>query len=147
MSGIKLDQLIPKKVELEMTIPSGENAFVHIGPFTLEHEIWLKETFGDKVQQVFKDMEIDSLARIAFRVMDPADRMHFPKQTVETIDEEGNAVTESIGGYRLFARCFSGTTQKIKLLEALTESLGVSRALIEEIEAHEQKKTLEAQSL
>ena len=146
MSGIKLDQLIPKKVELEMTIPSGENAFVHIGPFTLEHEIWLKDVFGDKIQQVFKDMEIDSLAKIAFRVMDPADRMHFPKQTVETLDEEGNAVSESIGGYRLFARCFSGTTQKIKLLEALTESLGVSRALIEEIEAHEQKKTLEAQS-
>jgi hypothetical protein len=139
---IKLEQLIPKKVEFKLNV-NGEERTLRIGPITARHEIWLKETFGNKIEKVFNDLDGPNLARIAFHVMDPEDRVYFAKKTVKTVDENGDEITESIGGFQLLAQHIKGPAEKLRLLEALTESLGVSRALVEELEEAEKKKAQE----
>jgi len=139
---IKLDQLIPRQVEFKLDIDGTEHT-LRIGPFTARHEIWLKETFGQNIEKVFNDLDGANLARIAFHVMHPDDRVNFAKRVSETVDENGDKFTESIGGYQLLAEYIKGPAEKLRLLSALTESLGVSRALIEELEEAEKKKAQE----
>jgi hypothetical protein len=138
---MRLDQIIPVQVTYKIMIDGVERE-LRIGPFTSRHEIWLKQTFGDGIEKIFKEIDGPSLARIAFHVMHPDDRVHFTKKVYETIDEEGNSLTETIGGYQLLASCVKGPAEKLRLLEALTQSIGVSRSMLDELEAEEKKKAL-----
>jgi hypothetical protein len=140
--GFKLEQLIPKQVEFKLQMDDKE-VMLRIGPFTARHEIWLKDTFGANLEKVFSELDGANMARIAFHAMHPEDRVHFGKRVCETVDENGDKVTESIGGFQLLAQYIQGPSEKLRLLEALTESLGVSRSLIEELEEAEKKKAQE----
>lgn len=127
---MKLEDLNPKDAVFKIN-QFGDQEFT-IRKFTLSDEIWLNQTFGTSLQEIFKSVDMDAISRIIFHQLAPDDKLVFQKQNVKLVnDDTGEVTEETIGGYRLLQKCIpggvSGTIEKTVLLNALLETLGVSR--------------------
>ncbi len=109
------------------------NKSYQLRAFTVRDEIWLRQAYGDKINEVFSEenMDFEAICRIIFRLI--VDKSDFVKQTVEIIDEDGNSSTESLGGYHLLSEMILGINEKLAVLESLNHVMGVSRPVLEEI--------------
>lgn len=136
MANIDLNQIAPRTGTF--TIPRGDSEKkLTLRPFNLMDEAWLKDTFGDRVDSIFKDGSNADFCRIAFHQLCSEDQADFVKQKVTIVDEEGNSEVMEIGGYKLLQAQIIGPKPKRGLITAVWETLGVSRPLIDELRALE----------
>lgn len=112
----------------------------YLRPITLADEIWMKKTFGNKISEVFSTPDFDGIVRIVYHQL--LDKHDFTERTVEDYDENGSAITEKIGGYKLLALLTKGEQEKVSMIWALNETLGVSRPK-DEIESGKKKPLAE----
>lgn len=121
-----LSKLIPK--ETKFTLRQVPDAEFKMRPINLRDEIWLKDTYGeDGIKEVFENVNIQEICRIIFRLLDEESKKFFQKQDVNIIDENGEQITETLGGVQLLYSLISGWDEKIKLLNKLLENIGISR--------------------
>lgn len=134
---LKLEDIkpLPGKFKLEIT---GKEYVLR--PFNVEDEIWLRQTYGDKIAELFSETNLDTeaLCRIAFHQL--ADKSDFKKVEVTSINEEGEEVEAFVGGYKLLMTKIQGMQEKIDILLAINETLGISRPKIKEIAGDADKK-------
>jgi biotin operon repressor len=139
---LKLEDIRPRpsKFKLEATGKTYK-----LRPFNVEDEAWLKQEFGEKINDYFSEKNIDpvALTRIAYRLM--IDRSDFKKKTITEIDENGEEFKTSIGGYRLLMSMISGMKEKEEILLAINETIGLSREAVEKLhsEIMKDKKKVE----
>lgn len=126
-----LKDLKPIKTKVKLAALNEE---VILKPFSLDDEIWLKHEFGEEgLAKLSKDNDIDfkSLSKVIWRVIE--NKSLFKKQKVIEYDDDGNEKEIEIGGYKLFSRCIIGIEEKINLMNALNEAIGISRPIIKEV--------------
>jgi hypothetical protein len=136
---VSLEELKPRTGSFEL-ISTGNKYTLR--PFNIEDEVWLRQEFGDSLPKLFNENNIDgeALCRIAFNQL--TDKTDFKIKEIVDIDEEGIEVKKFIGGYKLLLKLVQGMTEKVKMLLAINETLGVSRPLIEKMLDDDKKKEL-----
>jgi len=121
---MELSELVPR--DSKFFLRKADREFT-IRPFELRDEIWLQEKYGDAIQDVFEKINMVEISRIAFRQLTIEDKQFFKKQEVKIVNEEGDEITEILGGLDLFRSLISGWGEKTAIIEALGKSLGMSR--------------------
>lgn len=120
---MELKDLKPRESSFKLNSTGREYS---LRPICLLDEIWLQENFED-LTAIFSEDSIDmkSLSRIVYhQIKDP---MSFIKQEIIVIDEDGNKITEFIGGYKLLQRMIVGMEDKLAIISAFNECMGASR--------------------
>jgi hypothetical protein len=134
---IELKDIRPQSAKFKLAYNETE---YELRPFNLNDEAWLRTEFKDTLQQLFSQDKIDddALCRIAYHQI--KDRSDFVEVEREMIDEAGRKMTYKIGGFALLKERVHGMNEKIEILLAINETLGISRGLIEESNKKTEKK-------
>ena len=136
---MELEKLVPKESKFRLNLADGKEFTMR--PITLQDEIWLRETYGERIQQIFEEMDVQEISRIVSRLLIVEDKRFFKKQDVTIVNEEGEELTIELGGVKLLQSLVSGWSDKTTLLKALLENIGFSRPDIEEIENEDDNNT------
>lgn len=127
---MNLLELKPKHSKLKLKAIKQE---LILNPVTLADEAWMEEQYGAKqIAEIFEQVNIKEISRIVFRLLDNDSKRVFKKQTVEVIDENGDSHDVELGGLDLLRASIIGWQEKIALLNALLDNIGISRPDINE---------------
>lgn len=126
MKAISLKDLNPQGSKF--TLRQAEREF-SLRPINLRDEKWLQATFGNRLNKIFTEMLMLEVCRIAFHQLEEEDKKFFAKKELTLTNEEGESVTETIGGYELLFWYVSGLDEKMELFQSLMETIGVSRKM------------------
>lgn len=127
---MKLTDMKPKQSKFKLKQVEKE---LTLRPISLDDEIWLKEIYGDDgIQEVFENVNIEEISRIAFRLLITEDKKLFKIREVTVVDENGEEGTFNIGGVKLLRTLIFGWEEKLVVLNALLENIGYSRPEVEE---------------
>jgi len=137
-----LSELIPESAEFKLRI-TGK--IYHLRPVTLADESWMAKTFGKEVDKIV-DMSPVTLSRVVFRLMTEESKKDFLEKDVTFIDESGHEIHQKLGGSELLLHCISGVNEKIEVMQAFLQTLGISRPMQDEIIKEEEKKNQVNQS-
>jgi hypothetical protein len=124
-----LEKIRPENIKLEIKRTGNEYEFRLVN---LLDETWLKKQYGEKLAELFtnESVDMDPLCRLAFRLL--VDKSDFKKIETNSIDEDGNEVVKTIGGYKLFMSKFQGEEEKTQLLVAIGRTINNSRPEVKE---------------
>lgn len=135
---MKLDDICPQPAEFKLD--SCGRSYV-IRTINISDEQWVRETYGDRIQEVFDEQRWPDICRIVYRLLE--DKSDFIKKEVRIVDEYGNEELHELGGVDLFRTMVSGHKDKNAVIQALVKSFGLSKPLQQQIAAAQaQKKTL-----
>jgi hypothetical protein len=119
---IKLTDLIPE----EATITLNGKDYI-IRKMNLEDESWLKTRFGQKINTIFVDQDMEAISKLTFRLL--KDKSDFLPIQEDGFDDEGNKVKLNVSGPNRILRAISGPANKEELLWAVFKTFGVSRPI------------------
>lgn len=126
-----LVNIVPKESSFKLKIKNdkGEeyDKSFHMRSINLNDEIWLQKEYGTAIGKVFEEVNTKEISRIVFRLMEDEDKLFFAKRDIITVDEDGNKQELTIGGLKLLRYMISGWEEKIAVLNALLENIGLSR--------------------
>jgi len=135
---MNLTEMVPR--ESKFKLASVKKEFT-LRPINLEDEIWLKREYGDaRIQEIFEQIEIEPISRIVYRLITPEDKSFFKKRTIEIVTEDGDSLEEEMGGLKLFRFMIHGWDEKLALINALIENIGLSRPEVKEVNKKKAKK-------
>ena len=132
-----LTKLVPKKSKLHLK-EIGQD--FELRPFNLSDEIWLRESYGDRLGEIFELMDFEAVSRIAFHQI--IDKSYFKKREVEFITEDGDTENVQLGGVELFRQLVKGWDEKIEIMSSVIECITGSRP---ELENEDKKKAKKSQ--
>ena len=120
LEKIKLSDLIPEEAVIAL---NGKDYTLR--KINLEDEVWLKNRFGQKINTVFVDQDMDAISKLTFRLL--KEKADFLPITEEGFDDEGNKIKMNVSGPARILRAISGASHKEDLLWAVFKTFGVSR--------------------
>lgn len=138
MQPISLNDIVPQEATFSL---QATNETYTIRPFSIDDELWLQRTFGNELERIFKEVRMEAICRIAFRQLVEEDKKKFATRTVKFTNEEGEEAEHQVGGYRLLLCFISGWGEKVEIITALTQAIGVSRKMLDQITEEEKKRT------
>lgn len=128
MKPISLKDIQPQGATFTLELTKKE---YRLRPFTLRDDVWLRETFGEELKVIFDEMRMGPICRIVFHQMEEADKADFAQRKVTVMNEEGETVEHTMGGYHLLFSMISGWSEKTDIFLALMKTVGISKALID----------------
>lgn len=137
---IKLEDLRPKTGKFKLSATGNDYI---LRPFSVLDEIWLRNEYGDSLPELFNENFIDgnALGKIAYHQLE--DKSDFKQAEVTDYDESGLEVVKKIGGYKRLVQLIHGMEEKIAILLAINETLGVSRPVIDKLAEEQDSKKKE----
>lgn len=139
MDTIRLEDIIPEGATFSLK-KTGKT--YRLNPVNLSDELWMSNTFGEKLDDIFKNIRMKDICRIVFRLMVEEDKQDFKAIDVQFINEEGETLDKRMGGAELLFIQVSGYPEKIEIFQALLTTIGVSRPMQEKLESGEKKSQL-----
>lgn len=127
---MNLEDLKPRPSKFHL---SHNDKWYTMRPWTLNDQIWMNQEYGDKINEIFNENNLDivAIARMAYRLLD--DKKDFLAQEISGIDEDGNEFTEKIGGYKLLITRVNTLKEQLALLASVVECIGLSMPEVDEI--------------
>lgn len=142
---ITLEELVPQASQF--TLKKLPGVTFHLRPVSVDDELWLQREFGARLQMIFERVSIREICRIVFHQLEEESKEHLAKRSVTIMNEEGEKVTQAVGGADLLRCLISGMPEKMEVVRALTETIGISRPVMDKLIADAEKKSqLESQS-
>ncbi len=141
MKEVRLEDIIPKAATF--TLARTKKTY-HLRPVSLADEVWLKTEFGDDLQKIFSEINMVAISRIVFRLLEDEDKAEFAQKTVTIMNEQGEKAEEKMGGASLLHALISGFAEKMAILQALLQTIGISRPVADALVDVEKKKVREA---
>ena len=135
---MELEQLIPERVEWNPKI-TDENGTereleFHFREFNLEDESYLKRTYGEKkLSEIFENMEMDIITRIAFRQLEIDSKRALMEITFKDLDEDGKDIEVALKGPEKLSYLIKGLNEQLDLIKMLLRTRGISNPLIEKL--------------
>lgn len=126
---MKLSDLIPRRASFKLSITDKE---YFLRPVTPGIAMQIEKQIGNLREKLEKGQLMD-LFKMAYILMEPESTLDFAKKEVKFVDVEGNAVTENIGGFALFANMISNMDEQFAVLSACLTAMGVSDEAIKEL--------------
>ena len=143
MKPIKLEDLNPMGATFHLRSTGKE---YRLRPVNLSDEKWLQETFGASLSSVFSEIKMLHIARIVFHQLEEEDKRDFLQREVKFINEEGVEIVQKKGGAELLFWLISGMEEKLEIFQALMQTIGISRSMMEDqVAESEEKKSLQSQ--
>lgn len=137
MKPITLEDLRPQPAEFYLRKTDRTYPLRAIG---LEDEVWLRSTFGDRLKEIMAGTDMDGLGRIVWRLMREEDRQSFPASEIQETDESGDTRTVRKGGVALLVSNICGLAEKLCIYNALMQTIGISKPILDELMQEELKK-------
>lgn len=109
----------------------------------MKDEIWLINTYGDKLEDIFKNINMIELCRVVFQLLDIKDKKFLKKQEVDFVNENGDISSKEIGGVDLLLSLVSGDAEKIGILNAVEKVFQSSRPEIKDDDKKKVQKILD----
>lgn len=127
---MKLEDIKPKSSKFYLSKTQTE---YRLRPWTLEDQIWLKEEYGDRINEIFNEKHIDivAISRMAYRLL--TDKSDFKAKQIKDFNEDGEEVTYKVGGYKLLINTVNDLNEQFALLSAVIESIGLNMPQLEEL--------------
>lgn len=135
----ELSALIPQEVDLKL----GDKEFV-VGKFTMRIDVWIEQKFGMKRQEFLKDLTVERLARLTYRLFTDESKRKLPARMVKEMDDEGTLVERKVTGWEMLADMIQSPDDVRAVETALFKSIGMSQPLIDRARDLTKKK-MEAQ--
>jgi len=110
-------------------------------PFNLRDEKWLGEVFGAELSVILKEVRMLQIARIVYHQLEEESKKDFAQQEITVINELGVETKDKIGGAELLFVSIVGWHEKMEMLKALMQTIGISRK-IQDAEFDKEKKSL-----
>lgn len=136
MQSIRIEDIVPQGAKFKLR-STGRS--YKINALSLADEIWINEEFGKGLEDIFKQVKMKEICRIIFRLMDEGDKEEFAAQDVTIMNEQGEKITKRLGGSELLFLMISGFQEKIDIFQALLQTIGVSRPLMDKLSEEEKK--------
>lgn len=122
---MNLVDMKPKQSKLKLKALKQE---LILNPITLADEAWLDEQYGAKVlSEIFTNVNIKEISRIVYRLLDADSKKLFKKQVVELVNEDGESEDIELGGVQLLMTMVIGWEEKLAMVNALLDNIGMSR--------------------
>lgn len=141
MKPVNLSDLNPQGSSFTL---SSTGKTYRLRPVNLADERWLAETFGSDLEEIFKEMKMLPIARIVFHQLEEDSKQDFRQIDVKIINEEGVEITKKMGGAELLFWQIRGMNEKIEIIQAMLETIGISRKMLDDFEqdiSDEEKKS------
>lgn len=122
----------------EFTLSNGKKFTLR--PCNLADESWMQRTFGKDLEMIFKEIKVEEISRIVFHMMEPESKAEFSPVEIKEVDEDGITSITKIGGVALFRTLVVDTKDKMAILQALLETIGVSRPVQDQLMTDQQEK-------
>lgn len=136
---LKINDIRPQASKFKLKYTGKE---YRLRPMSFDDELWLHRQFGDQVEEIFKELKIEPICRIVYRLMENEDRSDFTERTVTIIDENGKKASDTLGGARLLmAMIIGGLEEKISIVQACLDTVGASRAVVDKLTNTKEKKS------
>lgn len=132
---LKFEDLIPQKAEFTLRITGKTYTIL---PLTAADEIWLQQKYGSGLEKILKEIRIQEISEIVFRQLE--DKSDFIKRTVKIVNEVGDEVSKDLGGVDLFRSIISGVDEKLAIYQALLQTIGISRPVIDKLTSEDSEK-------
>lgn len=129
---LKLEDLSPRKSYFVLKLCPGKKFYLRL--INLEDEIWIKQTYpGERISEIFSETNPDykEVCRIAWRLL--INKTEFKKQKVKVVSDSGETQEIVMGGFPLLLKAISCMEDKISIMLAITETMGVSRKAFYEL--------------
>ncbi len=136
--NIELKDIVPRGATIKLSM---KNRTYRLRAVTLDDEIWMNETFGSTLEDIFKNLKMKEVCKIVFHQMEEEDKQDFLAIDVEFINEKGEKLLKRMGGSDLLMIHILGYSEKIALYEALMETIGLSRPLQKKLSEEEKKSS------
>lgn len=132
-------KIIPQNAKLEI---KGKEYILR--KMTLADEAWLQDTFGgDALEKIFSEIKLSELCRILYRVLD--DKKDFLAKDVEEVNDDGELVKRRLKGHEVLMQSLEGKQVQIDIVEAILQTIGISRPMLEELQGSEEPKKKQTQ--
>jgi hypothetical protein len=135
---IKLEDIVPQGATFTL---SRTKKTYRLRPVSLADEIWLNKEFGAQIETIFREVRMREICRIVFHQLEEESKADFAKQTVTIMNEEGDKVSETKGGAELLFCLIAGFAEKMEIFNALLQTIGISRPMVEKLVAEDEKKS------
>lgn len=119
------------------------NEEIIINPPSVSDEIWFRDVIGeDKLRETLEKMnDIPMLCRIVFKLLSFESKQLIMKYQIVDIDEEtGEEVELKSKPYEKLSYLISGSTEIVKIIQALVKAKGLSLPQVKDTEKKTRKK-------
>lgn len=131
---MRLEDIRPLRSSFKLAATQDREYFIR--PFSLDDEIWMNKTFGaDGIKAIFDRGEWPKICQIAYHQLE--DKEPFLKQKITLVNEEGEKAEHEVGGVKLFHALVRGQNEKLNIIQALLEAIGISRPMQNDMIADE----------
>jgi hypothetical protein len=136
---LEIKDIKPQKATFKLEYNQKE---YHLRPLSLNDRLWLEETFGqEKLNTIFTTIEMDSICRIVFHLMENEDKEEFVAQDVTIINEDGEKKKVRLGGYKLLrGMLICGISEIELMMQALLKTIGIGEKVLDKLIPKDQKK-------
>ena len=122
---MNLEDLKPTRTKLSLESVKKD---LYLDPVTLLDEVWLNENYSqEELADIFTQVNMTEISRIAFRLLDDKSKMLFETKDVIFVTEDGEKVEKTMGGVDLFRSMCIGWNDKLALINAINIAIGASR--------------------
>ena len=135
--AIDITKLIPEESSIEIYLKDKLHKFT-LRPLDLRDESWLKRKFGNKLEAIFKNIEMESICSIIFRLI--KDKSLLEAIQVDDYDDDGNKISITVTGPERVMRGIRGKAHQIEVFRGLIKTMGISRPILSALEKEENKK-------
>jgi hypothetical protein len=140
MRALTLEDIKPEAAKFTLQlVPDRE---FEIRPISVLDRRWLKNTFNaDQIKSIFMEYDFEQIARIVYHQLTLDDQMFLKKQSVKIVNEDGDEKEIVLGGVNLFLSLVTGLAEQRTIIEAMTQTFGISKSLMDEAIADDEKKS------
>lgn len=126
---MKVSELKPRKSSFKLSLTGKEYFMRSVTPN--DHAL-IEKNIGS-LKDTFETGKIFNLFKIAYILLEPESTFDFAKKQVTFIDMDGNQVTETTGGFALFASMLSSLDEQFDVIRAVLECMGLADEYIKEL--------------
>ena len=143
---IDLKDLIPEPSDVTLTV-NGELKTFTLRAFSLSDRVWVTHKFGERVQEIFSQLNMPEICKIVYHQLEDGDKELFQAQDVEYFDDDGEKKKTRLTGPQVLMSCIKGgPLEEVKVIQSLLKCIGVSEPILskseeEKIESKKKQKT------
>jgi len=132
---VTLKDLIPMDASFKL----GKDVIV-LRKVTMKDQVWIREKYGVSFDDVFNQTDFTGILKLIYHQLTEKDKDKYCGQEVEERNDDGILETRLVPGYEHLSSFISTPQEGEDMMYALGETLGISRAMISDLEVDELKK-------
>lgn len=136
---LDINDLVPEPGKFTLKKYGGKPIVVKLRPISLADEIHINKKYGDRIQEIFEKLMTRELCEIAYHLCD--NKEVFERKEVTFFSDEGLKFKKHVGGIELMMVLVTGIDEKMKMIEALLATIGISRPVMDKLAGVKKKLT------